>query len=59
MQELDTNRDGLISWATFSEWSRSNTVEGVLASSMDMPQTSVAAEQATGSAQLWLNVVFA
>jgi len=37
MQELDTNRDGLISWATFSEWSRSNTVEGVLASSMDMP----------------------
>lgn len=27
MEELDTNRDGLISWGTFSEWNRSNSVE--------------------------------
>lgn len=30
MHQLDTNRDGLVSWATFSEWSRRNSVENVV-----------------------------
>ena len=36
MKELDTNMDGLISWQTFSEWNRRNSVEHIV-SSMDMP----------------------
>ena len=27
MDELDTNRDGVVSWGTFSEWSRRNSLE--------------------------------
>ena len=27
MKELDTNNDGLISWMTFSEWHRRNSIE--------------------------------
>ena len=27
MEELDTNRDGVVSWGTFSEWSRRNSLE--------------------------------
>ena len=27
MEELDTNRDGIVTWGTFSEWSRNNSVE--------------------------------
>jgi threonine 3-dehydrogenase len=34
MTELDTDKDGLISWATFSEWNRRNTVEQVVVSSL-------------------------
>ena len=30
MDELDTNKDGLVSWRTFSEWNRSNSVEQVV-----------------------------
>lgn len=30
MQELDTDRDGHISWGTFSEWNRRNSVESVV-----------------------------
>ena len=30
MEELDTNKDGLISWGTFSEWNRRNSVEQLL-----------------------------
>ena len=37
MDELDTNNDGLVSWKTFSEWNRRNTVEGVVQSSFDAP----------------------
>ena len=37
MNELDTNKDGLVSWTTFSEWNRHNSVEKVLWSSMDAP----------------------
>jgi nucleoside-diphosphate-sugar epimerase len=29
MNELDTNRDGWISWGTFSEWNRRNSVEQI------------------------------
>jgi len=29
MAELDTNRDGFVSWATFQEWSRWNSVERI------------------------------
>jgi len=32
MAELDTDRDGIISWATFSDWNRRNTVEAVVRS---------------------------
>jgi threonine 3-dehydrogenase len=35
MAELDTNNDGLISWKTFSEWHRSNSVENVVRSSIN------------------------
>ena len=41
MKDLDTNRDGLVSWMTFSEWNRSNTIDGVILnakSSMDVPE---------------------
>jgi threonine 3-dehydrogenase len=34
MDELDTNKDGHISWATFSEWNRRHTVEQVVANEM-------------------------
>ena len=27
MEELDTNKDGLVSWRTFSEWNRRNSME--------------------------------
>jgi len=41
MSELDTNKDGLISWGTFSEWYRNNSVEQVVkriqASSLSAP----------------------
>jgi len=37
MEELDTNKDGLISWGTFSEWNRRNSLEKLLQSSLDMP----------------------
>jgi len=40
MGELDTNKDGLISWGTFSDWSRRNSVERVFTTvrhSMDAP----------------------
>eukprot|EP00658_Telonema_sp_P-2_P056003 TRINITY_DN44501_c0_g1_i1.p1 TRINITY_DN44501_c0_g1~~TRINITY_DN44501_c0_g1_i1.p1 ORF type:complete len:500 (+),score=99.64 TRINITY_DN44501_c0_g1_i1:160-1659(+) len=37
MNELDTNRDGQISWQTFSEWSRSNNLDHVVQTSLDMP----------------------
>ena len=40
MEELDTNKDGLISWGTFSEWNRRNSVEQLLVhieSSIDDP----------------------
>jgi len=37
MSELDTNRDGLISWRTFSEWSRRTTVQKEVQTSMDAP----------------------
>ena len=30
MEELDTNKDEAVSWATFSEWNRRNTVEEVM-----------------------------
>jgi len=30
MHELDTNNDGLVSWQTFSEWKRSNTVTDLM-----------------------------
>ena len=30
MEELDTNKDGLVSWATFSNWYRHNSVEQVV-----------------------------
>ena len=30
MDELDTNKDGEISWKTFSEWNRTNSIEKVL-----------------------------
>ena len=30
MDELDTDKDGFISWTTFSEWNRSNSIEKVL-----------------------------
>jgi Ca2+-binding EF-hand superfamily protein len=32
MDELDTNKDGLVSWRTFSEWNRSNSVEQIVQS---------------------------
>eukprot|EP01043_Picozoa_sp_COSAG02_P028987 COSAG02_NODE_1785_length_10940_cov_9.153399_12_plen_396_part_00 len=32
MAELDTNGDGLVSWQTFSEWNRSNTLADVVKS---------------------------
>eukprot|EP01043_Picozoa_sp_COSAG02_P006095 COSAG02_NODE_170_length_31534_cov_33.568498_14_plen_540_part_00 len=32
MAELDTNDDGLVSWRTFSEWNRSNTLDNVVKS---------------------------
>ena len=34
MAELDTNRDGQISWWTFSNWNRTNSVESVVLHSM-------------------------
>ena len=43
MEELDTNKDGLISWATFSDWNRRNSVERVFTTvrhSMDAPEYS-------------------
>ena len=30
MEELDTDKDGVISWLSFSEWNRSNSVEQVV-----------------------------
>ena len=30
MDELDTNKDGLVSWPTFSEWNRRNSMEAEL-----------------------------
>jgi len=30
MEELDTNKDGLVSWPTFSEWHRRNSIEKVI-----------------------------
>ena len=27
MDELDTNNDGIVSWGTFSEWSRTHSME--------------------------------
>mmetsp|Transcript_21468 Transcript_21468/g.42848 ORF Transcript_21468/g.42848 Transcript_21468/m.42848 type:complete len:466 (+) Transcript_21468:123-1520(+) len=44
MNDLDTNRDGMVSWMTFSEWNRSNTIDGVILrvkSSMDVPEFKV------------------
>ncbi|GMH80896.1 hypothetical protein TL16_g08739 [Triparma laevis f. inornata] len=44
MADLDTNKDGLVSWQTFSEWNRSNTLDGVVLqvrSSMDAPEFKV------------------
>ena len=41
MDDLDTNRDGMVSWMTFSEWNRGNTLDGVILnvkSSMDVPE---------------------
>lgn len=32
--ELDTNTDGITSWATFSEWNRINTADKVLSDSL-------------------------
>jgi len=32
MEELDTNKDGRISWGTFSDWNRRNSVESVVMS---------------------------
>jgi hypothetical protein len=37
MEELDTDRDGYISWQTFSEWSRRNSVEKVVMHSLAAP----------------------
>jgi len=38
MRELDPNFQGLVSWATFSEWNRRNTVEDFVKSSIeDLP----------------------
>jgi hypothetical protein len=34
MSELDTNKDGIISWATFSEWNRVNNLDKVLNDSL-------------------------
>lgn len=34
MSELDTDNDGLVSWATFSEWNRRNTLEQVVVNSL-------------------------
>ena len=34
MSELDTNKDGIISWATFSEWNRINNLDKVLNDSL-------------------------
>jgi len=34
MSELDTNKDGMISWATFSEWNRINNLDKVLNDSL-------------------------
>jgi len=34
MSELDTDNDGLVSWATFSEWNRRNTLEQVFVNSL-------------------------
>jgi hypothetical protein len=30
MEELDTDKDGIISWLSFSEWNRRNSVENVV-----------------------------
>ena len=30
MDELDTNKDGYVSWETFQEWSRSNSLESMV-----------------------------
>jgi nucleoside-diphosphate-sugar epimerase len=37
MEELDTNKDGYISWGTFSDWNRRNTVENMVMTSFDAP----------------------
>ena len=37
MMELDTNNDGLVSWRTFSEWNRRNSVEKFAQSSLSDP----------------------
>jgi hypothetical protein len=34
MEELDPNKDDIISWATFSEWNRRNSVETILQDSI-------------------------
>ena len=44
MEDLDTNLDGIVSWQTFSEWNRSNTLEGVVLmvkNSFDTPEFKV------------------
>eukprot|EP00944_MAST-04C_sp_MAST-4C-sp1_P012341 g12341.t1 len=30
MDELDTNKDGMVSWGTFQEWSRSNSIDQMI-----------------------------
>ena len=49
MSDLDTDGDGMVSWMTFSEWNRSNTIDGVVLhvkSSLDAPEFNVRAGRA-------------
>ena len=44
MEDLDTDEDGMVTWMTFSEWNRSNTIDGVVLhvkSSFDVPEFKV------------------
>ena len=44
MEDLDTDEDGMVSWMTFSDWNRRNTIDGVVLhvkSSFDVPEFKV------------------